>query len=106
MLIRTSEFRAPDQSRRRLHPRLCGLTADGAQWLVDHGVELVGTDYLSVVAWPDLVPAHRIMLRAGMVLVEGLDLAGIAQGTYRLVCLPLRIAGGDGAPARAVLIEE
>jgi arylformamidase len=82
-----------------------GLTADGARWLADRGVRLVGTDYLSVAAWDHLVPAHRILLRAGVILLEGLDLGAIRPGTYELVCLPLKIAGGDGAPARAILVE-
>jgi arylformamidase len=81
-----------------------GLTVDGAKWLVERGIQLVGTDYLSVVAWTDLVAAHRILLGSGMVLLEGLDLSAVAPGDYHLVCLPLRVVGGDGAPARAVLI--
>jgi arylformamidase len=47
---------------------------------------------------------HRLLLTAGVVIVEGLDLAAVEPGEYQLVCLPLRITGGDGAPARAVLI--
>ena len=83
-----------------------GITQDGAHWLVDSGVGLVGTDYLSVVSWRDLVPAHRVLLGAGVVLLEGLDLGMVAPGAYQLVCLPLRIVDGDGSPARAVLIDE
>jgi kynurenine formamidase len=49
-------------------------------------------------------PVHRILLGAGVVIVEGLDLSAVTPGPYQLLCLPLRIAGGDGAPARAVLI--
>ena len=51
------------------------------------------------------LPAHRALLRSGVVVLEGLDLGGVPPGTYELVCLPLRIMGGDGAPARAVLRE-
>jgi arylformamidase len=94
------------------HPESCftrryvGLTEDGARWIVDQGIGLIGTDYLSVVAWDHLVPGHRVLLSAGVILLEGLDLNRIEPGEYRLVCLPLRVVGGDGAPARAVLIEE
>ena len=49
-------------------------------------------------------PVHRILLGAGVLIVEGLELSHVSPGEYQLVCLPLRIAGGDGAPARAVLI--
>ena len=80
------------------------LTADGARWLVARGVRLVGADTLSIEPADDHYPVHRVLLGAGVVIVEGLDLAAVAPGSYEFVCLPLRIAGGDGAPARAVLI--
>jgi arylformamidase len=64
----------------------------------------VGVDTLSIEPESDAYPVHRTLLEAGVVIVEGLDLASVAPGGYELVCLPLRIAGGDGAPARAVLI--
>ena len=65
---------------------------------------LVGIDTLSIEAVTRDYPVHRTLLGAGVVIVEGLDLSAAAPGPYQLVCLPLRIAGGDGAPARAVLI--
>jgi arylformamidase len=80
------------------------LTPDGARWLVDRGVRLVGADTLSLEPDSDNYPVHRILLGAGVVIVEGLVLAAVTPGPYEFVCLPLRIAGGDGAPARAVLI--
>lgn len=80
------------------------LTAEGARWLVDRGVLLVGADTLSVEPETGTYPVHRILLGAGVVIVESLDLAAVAAGPYQLVCLPLRITGGDGAPARAVLM--
>ena len=82
------------------------VTADGARWLVERGVRLVGVDTLSIEPATRDYPVHRTLLAAGVVIVEGLDLSGVAAGRYRLVCLPLRIAGGDGAPARAILIAE
>jgi arylformamidase len=80
------------------------LTADGARWLVERGVRLVGADTLSIEPETAEYAVHRILLGAGVVIVEGLDLAAVTPGPYQLVCLPLRILGGDGAPARAVLI--
>lgn len=80
------------------------LTAEGARWLVDRGILLVGADTLSVEPGTGAYPVHRVLLGAGVVIVEGLDLTSVAAGPYQLVCLPLRITGGDGAPARAVLI--
>ena len=81
------------------------ITEDGAEWLVDRGVQLVGVDYLSVAPYGDSVPTHTILLRAGVVIVEGLNLSKIVRGFYDLYCLPLKIAGSDGAPARAILIQ-
>lgn len=80
------------------------LTAGGAGWLVERGVRLVGADTLSIEPETEEYPVHRILLGAGVVIVEGLDLTAAAPGPYELVCLPLRITGGDGAPARAVLL--
>ena len=83
-----------------------GINEDGARWLVERGVRLVGVDYLSVGPFANPVPTHNILLRAGVVAVEGLNLSGIEPGVYRLVCLPLRLVGGDGAPARAILMDD
>jgi arylformamidase len=80
------------------------LTPDGAAWLVERGVRLVGADTLSIEPATDDYPVHRVLLGAGVIIVEGLDLRAAAPGRYQLACLPLRIAGGDGAPARAVLL--
>jgi arylformamidase len=76
-----------------------GISPQAASLLVERGVRLLGIDYLSVGA-PE---THRELLSNGVVLLEGLDLRPAAAGRYRLVCLPLRVAGADGAPARAVL---
>ena len=81
------------------------ITEDGAEWLVEHGVQLVGVDYLSVAPYGDSVPTHTVLLKAGVVVVEGLDLSQVVRGFYDLYCLPLKIAGSDGAPARAILIQ-
>ncbi len=83
-----------------------GLSEDGARWLVSRGVRLVGVDYLSAAALEGIDRTHRILLEAGVVLLESIDLRGVAPGWYRLLCLPLRVVGAEGAPARAVLIEE
>ena len=87
------------------HEDFVSITPDGARWLIDREVRLVGMDYLSVAPFDDPGPTHRAFLRSNVVLVEGLDLRGIAAGTYHLVCLPLKITNLEGAPARAVLID-
>lgn len=81
------------------------ITEDGAEWLVAHGVQLVGVDYLSVAPYGDSEPTHKVLLGAGVIVVEGLDLSRVVRGFYDLYCLPLKIAGSDGAPARAILIQ-
>jgi arylformamidase len=81
------------------------LAPDGAQYLVDNGVELVGIDYLSIEQFHSgHHKTHRTLLERSVVILEGLDLSVPAPGEYELICLPLRIEGCDGAPARAVLI--
>lgn len=82
-----------------------GLSGAGAAWLVEHRVRLVGADYLSIEdPGASGFPAHLTLLANRVVLVVGLDLSAARPGRYTLACLPLRLAGGDGAPARAVLI--
>ncbi len=81
------------------------ITADGAEWLVEHGIQLIGVDYLSVAPFTDSVPTHRILLGAGIIIIEGCDLSQVPQGEYDLYCLPLKLIGADGAPARAILVE-
>lgn len=78
---------------------------DGAEWLVRRGIKLVGVDYLSVSPYKKSRPTHEALLKAGVVIVEGLNLSEVGQGAYDLYCLPLKIAGSDGAPARAILVK-
>ena len=81
------------------------LAPDGAQYLVDQRVELVGIDYLSIEQFHSGHHlTHRTLLERSVVIVEGLDLSVPPPGAYQFICLPLRIEGCDGAPARAVLI--
>lgn len=78
------------------------LSGSGARYLIDRDVRTVGIDYLSIGD----AEAHRLLLGAGVVPIEGLDLRAVAPGPYRLVCLALKIVGSDGAPARVLLIRE
>ena len=82
------------------------ISPEGADFLVSLGVELVGVDYLSVEQFKSgHHRTHRALLEAEIVIIEGLALADVLPGRYQLVCLPLKLAGLDGAPARAVLID-
>ncbi len=81
------------------------LAPDGAEYLVDRGVQLIGIDYLSIEQFHSgHHRTHLTLLKRDVVIVEGLGLSDPPAGEYQLICLPLRIAGLDGAPARAVLI--
>ena len=80
------------------------LTPDAADWLLARHIRLVGIDGPSIEAYAAPGdPVHRSLLGAGVIIVENLALGGIAPGAYELICLPLPIAGSDGAPARVVL---
>ncbi|MBV8820659.1 MAG: cyclase family protein [Acidobacteriaceae bacterium] len=80
------------------------IDASGAQFLATAGVKLIGVDYLSVGFFQrDGAETHRTLLSAGIWILEGLDLTNIDPGEYDMVCLPLRIVGADGSPARVVL---
>jgi arylformamidase len=68
-------------------------------------MRLVGIDYLSIQRFEDSPETHRILMRAGIVIVEGLDLTDAAPGAYDLVCLPLRLSQAEAAPARVILID-
>jgi arylformamidase len=83
------------------------LSAECARWIVHRGIKLVGIDYLSIQMFKDAEPlTHRILLEAGVIILEGVNLQGINPGAYQLICLPLKLAGREGAPARAILIEK
>ncbi len=79
------------------------LTAEGAQWLVDRGVVLVGIDYLSIQRYDEDNATHTILLGAPVVILEGLTLSHVDPGAYELWCLPIAVPELEAAPARAVL---
>lgn len=87
------------------HPDFTYVAPDGAEYLASLGVRLVGVDYLSVEqCHSGHHRTHRTLLERGIVIVEGLLLSEPPAGSYELRCLPIKLAGLDGAPARAVLI--
>jgi len=104
LLFRTRNSNYWTENQKVFHTDFVALNPDAAQWLVNRGVKLVGIDYLSIAPFNDGHPTHDVLLKAGVVIVEGLDLSKISQGRYTLHCLPLKLAGSDGAPARVILI--
>ena len=79
------------------------LDTSAARLLADRRVRMLGIDYLSIGRGEEGPEVHRILLSVGVVLVEGLDLSRVTAGHYDVVCMPIKILGGDGAPARVAL---
>jgi arylformamidase len=104
VLLRTRN--SPLLSESGFVPDYTFLAPDGAEYLVGKGVELVGIDYLSIEQFHSgHHKTHRTLLAKAVVILEGLDLSRVSAGEYELICLPLRLEGCDGAPARAVLVK-
>jgi len=86
------------------HKDYIGIAESGARFLVDHGIKVVGVDYLSVEVFKTPgAPAHHVLLGGGTIVIEGLNLSDVEAGQYEMYCLPLRLVDSDGAPARVVL---
>ena len=80
------------------------VSQEAARYIADRGVGTVGVDYISVGGYYEDGPeTHQALLGAGLWVIEGLDLSGVEPGEYELICLPLKVKDGDGAPARALL---
>lgn len=80
------------------------ISKEAAHFLTERGVKVVGVDYLSVGGFKrDGAYIHQTLLGGGIWIIEGLDLSGVNPGKYNLICLPLKLDQGDGAPARALL---
>jgi arylformamidase len=81
------------------------IAPDAADFLVSKKVGLLGIDYASVDSFPlGEAPTHNKLLGADMLLLEGINLKDVPEGRYTLFCLPLKVNGAEGSPARAVLV--
>lgn len=84
------------------------LDYEGAQYLADKKVKMIGIDYMTIERPRDLrepeKSVHTILLGNGIPVLETLDLRGVEEGEYTLMCLPLKLQGSDGSPVRAVLV--
>ena len=103
VLFKTKNSRLWGTSSEEFASDYSALAEDTGEWLVDRNVSLVGIDYLSIQLFGDSPTVHKVLLEAGVVLLEGLNLSNVVAGRYELMCLPLKLRGADGAPARAVL---
>ena len=106
ILFKTVNSRFWDQVPPVFTREYVGLDTSGAEYLVSLEMELVGIDYFSISAFNDLHAPHVVMLQAGAVILENLDLRTVQVGRYTLYCLPLKVIGTDGAPARVILTSD
>jgi arylformamidase len=104
ILFKTRNSKLWANETKKFQKDFVAINKDGAQYLADRNVKLIGVDYLSVAPFTDSISPHKILLKANIIIVEGLNLSQVSQGRYTLHCLPLKIAGADGAPARAILV--
>jgi arylformamidase len=104
LLLKTRNSEIWARGEKNFQTDFVAVSADGAQYLVDRGIRMVGIDYLSIAPYKQSRPTHEILLKAGVFILEGINLTGVEQGRYSLYCLPLNLHGVDGAPARAILV--
>lgn len=104
LLFKTRNSRYWTRKVPAFHKDFVAISESGAEALVNKGVRLVGIDYLSVAPYRSPYATHRILLGAGIVALEGLNLSKVPPGDYELVALPVKLGGSDGAPLRAILL--
>jgi arylformamidase len=104
LLFRTRNSELWKRGEKTFQKDFVAIDEAGAEWLVRRKVRLVGIDYLSVAPFGRSRPTHEVLLKAKVAVVEGLDLSAVPAGAFDLYCLPLKLMGSDGAPARAILI--
>jgi arylformamidase len=106
ILFRTRNAKIRATGDREFDTTFVAVSADAAELLLEKGIQLVGVDYLSVAPFKNSRPTHEILLGAKVVLLEGINLDAVEPGLYTLYCLPLKLAGSDGAPARTILVQD
>lgn len=104
ILFRTKNSLLWARGEEKFQEDFVGLTVDGAQYIAERGILVVGNDYLSIAKFTDGPVVHDILLKAGVTIIEGLNLHNVESGAYQLVCLPILLPGREAAPARAVLL--
>ena len=104
LLFKTSNSNFWAKKEKKFQKKFVGLSPGGASWLVENKIKLIGNDYLSVAKFDEQPEVHEILLKNKIILLEGLDLSKVKQGVYQLICLPLKLAGTEAAPVRAILV--
>jgi len=106
LLFKTSNSSLWSKKNHKFKKDYVGLTQDAALWLSKQKIKLVGIDYISIAKFDEAMLVHQILLKKEIVILEGLDLSKVKQGTYQLMCLPVKISNIEAAPVRAVLLNE
>ncbi len=106
LILKTSNSRFWDHDPKVFRSDYVGIDTSAAEYLKSFQLDLLGIDFFSVSAYQDLQKPHEILLLNGVVLLENLDLRKVDPGMYDLFCLPLKLEGTDGAPARVILTHE
>jgi len=106
ILFKTRNMKIREAGDRQFDPTFVAVSDDAATLLLENGIQLVGVDYLSVAPFNNSRRTHEILLGAKVVLLEGINLDAVDPGLYTLYCLPLKLAGSDGAPARTILVQD
>jgi arylformamidase len=109
LLLKTTNSAHWENKRPDFDEDYAHITCAAAEWCVRRGIKLIGIDYLSVESFRNYSSegpgVHLALLGNDIIILETINLTGIASGAYQLVCLPLLVGNGDGAPARCVLVE-
>lgn len=103
LLLKTRNSQLWQKPDHTFDENFVALTAEAAQWIADQGIRLVGVDYMSVQRFHDGPETHLNLLKAEVTVIESLNFANVSAGEYELICLPMKLAGVEGAPARVVL---
>jgi len=104
LLFKTQNSRWWVQKNPTFRKDFISLSSDGANYLVDHGIKLVGIDALSIEKFDNVgYPTHHSLLKNNVIILEGLNLNKVPAGDYELIALPIKLKGADGAPTRAIL---
>ena len=106
VLFKTKNSRFWQTDPDHFHTDFTAFSVNGSRAIISMGIRLLALDYLSISPYKQSRPTHEALLGANIIVVEGLDLSHIGPGFYQLICLPLRLMGSDGSPARVVLVQE
>ncbi|MEE9215414.1 MAG: glycosyltransferase [Thermodesulfobacteriota bacterium] len=107
LLLKTLNSAEPNNNSKCFNEDFVAITPDGAKWLVDYGINLIGVDGPSVQQYNDKDNStHTILMENDIIIIEGINLLSVSQGIYDLIALPLNIPEAEGGPARVILVEK